>query len=666
MEESKARPRRRRRRRHRGRRFGFGPEAILLVGNLKVGKSTIFSNLIGQRRIFIQHAESGTELAVGRLFSGPYQRIIDAPGFYSLQDRSEDAFLVRDLLVRRQVGAVLLVLDAKNLSRGLKLFLELTEFDLPVTVALNMCDEARQRGLELDVDRLSEILGVAVVSTVATEGRGLGQLRRALATSQKPRVRMDYPQEPKRAVEKIQQLLAGGAVAPRGMAYLLLAGLPRSRDTLEKTAGETSLRQATAIVDELKNRLQRPVDILLAENTRNQAEQLSSRVVRSRPASRATWKERLAELSRKPASGIPIAVLVMFVTYLFVGWFGAGVLVDLLEVKLFGQVILPWLQGWIDHIPWQWVRELLIGDFGLLTVGLVLSLAIVLPVLCTFFFAFALMEDSGYLPRFSLLTDRVLRKLGLNGKGVLPLVMGLSCVTMAVLSTRVLDSPKQRVIATLLLILTVPCAPLLSVMLVLLARLSIWATVIFFGLLLVQFFIVGALANLLIPGKRPDFVLELPPMRAPRLKGTLTKTGHQIAWFLKEAIPYFLLGTFVLFLLDQLGALDSLREGLQPVSVKLLGLREESADVFFMTVVRREAGAALLAQQAASGMYDGVQVVVTLMVMTLMIPCINSVLVMYKERGFWVSSAIMVTVIAYSLLVGGLLNFVLRWLGVQF
>ncbi len=184
--------------------------------------------------------------------------------------------------------------------------------------------------------------------------------------------------------------------------------------------------------------------------------------------------------------------------------------------------------------------------------------------------------------------------------------------------------------------------------------------------MLVQFFIVGALANLLIPGKRPDFVLELPPMRAPRLKGTLTKTSHQITWFLKEAIPYFLLGTLVLFLLDQLGALDAFREGLQPVSVKLLGLREESADVFFMTVVRREAGAALLAQQAASGMYDGVQVVVTLMVMTLMIPCINSVLVMYKERGFWVSSAIMLTVIAYSLLVGGLLNFVLRWLGVQF
>jgi len=553
----------RRRRRQRGR-LGLGPETVLIVGNLKVGKSTIFSNLVGQRRQHIPCPGGGMELDAGRLSTGPYRQIVDTPGFYSLQDRSEDAHLVRDLLAGGQVGAVLLVLDAKNLTRGLILFLQLAKFDVPLTLALNMCDEARQRGVDVDVSRLSEILGVEVVPTVATEGRGLGQLRRALASARRPRVRL----EPGTTSDDIQEL----------------------------------------------------------EAARSQAEQLAAQVMSSRPPARATWKERLAELSRKPASGIPIAILVLFVTYLFVGWFGAGILVDLLEGKLFGEIVIPWLQDVIGHIPWQSLRDLLIGDFGLLTVGLVLSLAIVLPVLSTFFFAFALMEDSGYLPRLSLLTDRVLRKLGLNGKGVLPLVMGFSCVTMAVLSTRVLDSRKQRIIATLLLVLTVPCAPLLSVMMVLLARLSIWATVVFFGLLLVQFFIVGALANLLIPGKRPDFVLELPPMRVPRLKATLIKTGHQIVWFLKEAIPYFLLGTFALFLLDQLGALDALREGLQPVSVKLWGLPEESADVFFMTLVRREAGAALLAQQTAAGMYDGVQVVVTLMVMTLMIPCINSVL----------------------------------------
>jgi ferrous iron transport protein B len=146
----------------------------------------------------------------------------------------------------------------------------------------------------------------------------------------------------------------------------------------------------------------------------------------------------------------------------------------------------------------------------------------------------------------------------------------------------------------------------------------------------------------------------------------LVKTGQQIRWFLKEAIPYFLLGALVLFLLDQMGVLQVLRDGLQPVSSRLLGLPAESADVFFLTIIRREAGAALLAQQYTAGMYDGVQVMVTLLVMTLMIPCINSVLVMYKERGFKIATVTLATVFLYALLMGGLVNQIFSWLGVQF
>jgi ferrous iron transport protein B len=583
----------------------------LIVGNLKVGKSTIFSWLTGKHRRRVIHSNNGVQLSSGPLGIGPFGRIVDAPGFHSLQDRSEDASVVRDLLARREVGGVLLVLDAKNPTRGLLLACQIARFHFRVAVALNLSDEARQRGVEVDGARLSELLGVPVVETMASEGRGLEQLKKALADARPLKIQNE--------IEKNLDHLAEG-----------------SRE------------------------------IALLETARTQAERLAGQVVRERPAARVGWSHRLSALSRRLSTGIPIAFLVLALTYFFVGWFGAGVLVDLLEGKLFQGLVLPVLDSWVSYIPWHWMREMLAGQFGLLTVGLTLSLAIVLPVLATFFFAFALMEDSGYLPRLSLLTDRVLRKIGLNGKGVLPLVMGLSCVTMAVMTTRVLDSRKQRVIATLLLILAMPCAPLLSVMMVLLARLSAGATVVFFGLLILQFFLAGVLANLLVPGKRPDLVLELPPLRAPRLMNVLAKTGQQIRWFLKEAIPYFLLGALVLFLLDQLGVLQVLRDGLQPVSSRLLGLPAESADVFFLTIIRREAGAALLAQQYAAGMYDGVQVMVTLLVMTLMIPCINSVLVMYKERGFKIATVTLATVFLYALLMGGLVNQIFSWLGVQF
>lgn len=639
---------------------------MLLAGNLKVGKSTVFSWYIGRKREHVVYPGTGVELAAGRLGTERFARILDAPGFYSLQERSEDAFVARDLLVRRLVGGVLLVLDAKNLARGLALALQLAEFEVPVAVALNMCDEARQRGLEIDVEQLSSLLGVPVVSTVAIEGRGLWQLRRALANARPLAVRMRYPQEVESAAAEIANLVRDRKVAGRGLAYLLMVGVPRIHRVLSDMLEPPLEKEVVRSCEQLPVPSERSLDILLAESAVAQAEELAGQVTSTRARTSGSWSNRLARLSRRPATGVPIALFILLLTYFFVGWFGAGFLVDLLEGKLFGELILPPLESLVERIPWEWLRELLTGQFGLLTIGLTLSLAIVLPVLATFFFAFALMEDSGYLPRLSLLTDRMLRKIGLNGKGVLPLIMGLSCVTMAVLTTRMLDSRKQRIIATFLLILTVPCAPMLSVMMVLLADLSIWATVTLFGMLILQFLFVGVLANVLIPGERADFILELPPLRAPRIRNTLIKTGHQIGWFLKEAIPYFLLGSFILYLFDQFGALQLFREALEPVSERLLGLPAESADVFFMTMVRREAGAALLAQQASTGLYDGVQVVVTLLVMTLMIPCINSVLVMYKERGGWVASAILVTVVLYALLVGGLVNATLRWLHVTF
>jgi ferrous iron transport protein B len=307
-----------------------------------------------------------------------------------------------------------------------------------------------------------------------------------------------------------------------------------------------------------------------------------------------------------------------------------------------------------------------VGDFGLVSVGLVLTVGIVAPVLATFFFAFAILEDSGYLPRLSLLLDRALRRIGLNGKGVLPLITGFSCITMAVLTTRMLDTRKQRLIATLLLVLAFPCAPQLGVMMVLLSRVSAWALLIVPGVLLLQFFVVGLLANWLLPGERQDFVMELPPLRAPRLYNIALKTGYRLLWFLKEAIPYFLLGTFVLYLMDQAGLLDGFRALLRPLSERLLGLPSESADVFLMTIIRREAGVAMLVQQATeAGLYSGTQAVVTLVVMTLMVPCINTVLITYKEQGVLAASAILLFVMVYSLLVGGLLNGALQLLGAQ-
>jgi ferrous iron transport protein B len=578
---------------------------LLLVGNIKVGKSTVFAWFTGARVRPITLPGTTVPLDAGRTGARRFLRIIDAPGFQSLYDASEDAQLVHQIVDDRAVDGLLLVLDAKNLRRGVALALELATHRLPVVIALNLVDEARQRGITIDTSRLEQLLGVPVVPTVASEGGGLPALRRHLDHARPLLVRSDC------------------------------AAARTADDPITRT------------------------EACLAES-----ERIVGLVARQAPPERRSWPARISAWTYRPFPGIPIALLVLSLAYMVVGYLGAGVFTDLLEGKLFNGILLPWIAAWVMHIPWQPVRDLLIGPFGLLTAGLMLSLGIVLPVLATFFFVFALLEDSGYLSRLSVLADRFMRVLGLDGKGVLPLIMGFSCVTMALLTARMLNSRRQRLLVSLLLISCFPCAPLLSVMLVVMGPLSATASVVLLGVLVTQFLLVGVVAQWIIPGHRPDFVLELPTLRWPRAGNILVKTGHRLLWFMREAIPYFFLGCLVLFTLQQLGLLTGLRDVQRPLLAYVLGLPPEAADVFLMSLIRREAGAALLAAQVQSGLYTGNQVVVTLVVLTVMVPCVNSMLVLFKEQGLKHALGILAFVVPYALVLGGVLAAVLRMTGV--
>ncbi|MBU0718181.1 MAG: hypothetical protein KJ749_08040 [Planctomycetes bacterium] len=301
-----------------------------------------------------------------------------------------------------------------------------------------------------------------------------------------------------------------------------------------------------------------------------------------------------------------------------------------------------------------------------MSVGLKLAFGVVVPVLVTFFFAFGILEDSGYLPRLAVLLDRMLRTIGLNGKGLLPLILGFSCISMAILTTRILETKRERFIATFLLVLGLPCAPLLAVMLALLAGMSIWAPVTVFGVIITQIIVVGVILARLLPGRRSDFILELPPIRVPKLRSLANKTVWRVWWFIKEAVPLFLLATFLLMVFEKIGTLSFLERAAKPLMTGLLGLPEQSVEVVIMTLIRRESGAALLKQFSESGMFDGIQVVVCLLVLTFLSPCVNAVLIMLKEQGVKGTLAIMVCVTSYAFLVGTVVNYVCRAFNVSF
>jgi ferrous iron transport protein B len=383
-------------------------------------------------------------------------------------------------------------------------------------------------------------------------------------------------------------------------------------------------------------------------------------------ASLSRFQEWLGRAVREPLTGIPILGLVLYLTYLFVGVFGAQTLVELLEDGLFGAWINPAAISLASHIPSAFLQDLLVGEFGLVTMGLTYAIAIVLPVVTTFFLVFGFLEDSGYIPRLAIFSDRLFRAMGLNGKAVLPMVLGLGCDTMATMTTRILGTPKERLIAITLLALGVPCSAQLATIMGILGGISVFALLTLFGVVLTQMVVVGFLAARTLAGERSDFIMELPPIRMPRLGNLLRKTGLRVRWYLGEAVPLFLIGTALLFAMSRLGALDWLTAAASPVVVGALGLPAESAHVFVMGFLRRDYGAAGLFQLAGDGMLTGVQAVVALTVMTLFVPCVANLLMIIRERGIKVGLAILTFVTFVAIGTGSALNTLLHLLGVTF
>jgi ferrous iron transport protein B len=292
--------------------------------------------------------------------------------------------------------------------------------------------------------------------------------------------------------------------------------------------------------------------------------------------------------------------------------------------------------------------------------ALTYSLALVFPIVGTFFIAFGVLEDSGYLPRLAVMVNRLFKTMGLNGKAVLPMVLGLGCDTMATLTTRILETRKERLIVILLLALGVPCSAQLTVVLTMLGALSPAAMLIWLAVVIGTILLVGALAARILPGKGSDFVLELPPLRVPRAGNIVTKTLARIEWYLKEAVPLFVLGTLILFVADRLDLLSWLERATAPVLQGLLGLPRETAATFIVGFLRRDFGAAGLYQLGQEGRLDPVQIVVAVVVITLFIPCIANFFMMVKERGWKTGLAVAGFIFPFAILVGATLNWVLR------
>ena len=592
------------------------------------------------------------------------QPIRDTPGTNSFIPSSEDERVTRDILLVERPNAVVAVGDAKNLERTILLALQLCEMSVPTVLCLNMLDEADARGIVVDAERLGGLLGVEVVGTVATRRQGIAELVEAMGRARIGSAPTEYPEPVRAAADALAILMPDAPVSRRALALMVLAG----DETLAGWLRERVSAEALHSVEEIRQRTRRayrePLNYVINQARLRAAWKIAAQVrgrTREELSPRGALASRAETLTTHPLWGLPVLLGVLYVAYLFVGKLGAGTLVNLLENGLFGRWINPWAIAIANRtIPWAFLRDLVVGPYGFLTMAITYALALVLPIVGTFFIAFGVLEDSGYLPRLAVMVNRVFKRMGLNGKAVLPMVLGLGCDTMATLTTRILETRKERLIVILLLALGVPCSAQLTVVLAMLGSLSLLATAIWLGVVLGVIFLVGMLAARVLPGRGSDFVLELPPLRIPRPGNIVVKTLARIEWYLKEAVPLFVLGTLILFALDRLNLLGAMERAAEPVLSGLLGLPRETAEAFVIGFLRRDFGAAGLYHMAGAGQLTPAQVLVAVVTITLFIPCIANFFMMVKERGWKTGIAIASFIFPFALAVGTALNWLLR------
>jgi ferrous iron transport protein B len=632
-------------------------EPVLLVGNPNVGKSLLFKNLTNRYVNVSNFPGTTVEITRARAAASLLGRevdIVDSPGVNDLSPRSDDARVTLKLLEQNPGATVVQVADAKNLRRALLLTLQIAELGHPMILVLNMLDELAARGGRIDTAKLSEILGVPVVGTIALRNEGTAELAAALEDAR--------PAAP---------LKEDGELDP---------------------------------YERNRSRLARVNEILAETYTLNQPKH-------------ASLKVRLGFWAMHPIKGLAFLVVVLGFVFWFVGLFGAGTLVGLLETGVFKQRITPLAIQAVDavlpfphthekatipftfslpltpvkQIPlatvertvvtpvytiepgvelgwWaevlRFLHDFLVGSYGVITMALSYAFAIVLPIVTSFFLLFSLLEDSGYLPRMAIMVNRLFRLMGLNGKAVLPMILGLGCDTMATMTTRILETKKERVVTTMLLALAVPCSAQLGVLLAMMASLSPLAAVAWLGLMVIVVLVVGSLTARAFPGEAGDFILEIPPMRRPQLANVWIKTVGRLSWYLKEVIPLFVVGTAALFLLDKLRILPALARAGEPLVKGWLGLPKEMSNAFLIGFLRRDFGAVYILD-AATGphpLLTPLQIFVSMVTITLFMPCIANFLMIAREHGFKTAWAMAAFIFPFAFFVGGIVHHLGLWL----
>jgi len=568
---------------------------ILLVGNPNVGKSAIFSRLTGAKVVISNYPGTTVEFTQGYTkINSSRPAIIDAPGTYSLEPTSKAEEVAVNML--REGDLIINVVDATNLERNLYLTMQLLEKGLPVVVALNIWDDTKHKGIEIDVKKLEENLGIPVIPTCGLTGEGIKELVEEIPKAKEIRIR------------------------------------PLSdRDKWQRIG---------KIIDEVQKLHHR----------------------------HHTFLERLEDFSVKPGTGAIFALLVVFCSFWVIRLTGEGIITYLADPffeKLWAPLSMK-LSGILSGNTF--IHNIIVGklidgqvdyaeSLGLLTTGLYVPIAMVLPYIISFYFVLGILEDFGYLPRLAVLVDNFMHRLGLHGYAIVPMVLGLGCNVPGALATRLLEGRREKFIAVTLMAVAVPCMAQIAMIVGLLGERGGGYVALVFLILFVLLIGKGMLLNKVMKGKSPEILFEIPPYRIPHAKAVFKKLWMRVSSFLREAVPYVLVGILFVNILYFLGVIDAFARVFAPVMEGLWGLPKEAIGALLVGFLRKDVAIGMLGPIGLTTK----QLVIGCTILAIYFPCIATFTVLVKELGIkdmLKSACIMISV---AVVVGGLLNLILRF-----
>ncbi len=571
---------------------------IVLMGNPNIGKSVVFSRLTGAEVITSNYPGTTVDFSRGKArIQGEPVELIDAPGTYSLQPTSPVEEVAVEVL--RWADLIVNVVDSTNLERNLFLTLELLESKKPMIVVLNMWDEAKRSGVQIDLDGLEARLQVPVVATTALTGEGIAEL-----------------------VRRLDQ-----------------ARYPADDEALSEEEMWTQIGRITREVQKVTHR-------------------------------HPGIGSKISEATIKPATGMPIALLILIATFGTVRFIGEGLISHLFE-PLF-ELYRPLAMSISSGLGPGMLHDFIIGklldgeidyvqSMGILTTGIYVPLAMVLPYIVGFYLVLSILEDSGYLPRLATLSDNLFHRLGMHGHAIIPLFLGLGCNVPGALAIRTLETRKQRFISATLLGLAVPCTAKSAMIFGVLGSYGQRCVFLVFATLALVYIAAGLILNRMVKGESPEIFLEIPPYRRPELGMILKKTWMRIRWFLSEAIPFLFLGVLLVNVLYTVGFIEWIGAIFAPFMEGWLNIPGEAVAALLVGFFRKDLAVGMLLPLGLSAQ----QMVVATLVLSLYFPCVATFAVLIRELGMRDTAKSTAIMLATALLAGGAMRWTLSGLGVQ-